>query len=74
MERSYPLVHLQRSSAPRQMNRDITREHDILVVGKFGSLEFYQDGPWRLVTELLPKRVKRSTQWEDHSSFENFHL
>lgn len=59
MKRSYPLVYLQKLLAPRQMDWDITRGHDGVVVGKFGSHGPYKDSLGRFVTVLLPVRVNR---------------
>lgn len=59
MEISYPLVYLQKLLVPRQMDWDITRGHDVVVVGKFDSHGPYQDGPGRFVTKFLPERVNK---------------
>lgn len=57
MKRSFPLVYLQRLSAPHQLDWGITQEHDGVAMGKFGAHGVYQDGHTRCVTRLLPRRV-----------------
>lgn len=59
MEWSYPFVYLQRLSAPRQLDLDLTREHDRVVIEKFGAHGPYKDCPGRCVTGLLPERVTK---------------
>lgn len=61
MVRSYLLTYLQDLSVLQTISWNVTREQDGVVVGSFGNVSAYQNGPSRSVTISFLANLIRTT-------------